>query len=73
MRNDQNVKDETFGRAKIEPSQIKVVIQSEEVPKASPEEVVKPELLPKALNIGFDEDPKFDSKNLFAKKPKLKN
>ena len=38
-----------------------------------PEEVVKPEPLPKALNIGFDEDPKFDSKNLFAKKPKLKN
>jgi len=28
---------------------------------------------PKALNIGFDEDPLFDNKDLFAKKPKLKN
>jgi len=28
---------------------------------------------PTAINIGFDEDPLFDGKDLFSKKPKLKN
>ena len=40
---------------------------------STPLEVKNSEPRPKALNIGFDEDPLFDSKDLFAKKPKLKN
>jgi len=40
---------------------------------STPIEVKNSEPRPKAINIGFDEDPLFDSKDLFAKKPKLKN
>jgi hypothetical protein len=29
--------------------------------------------MPKALIIGFDDDPKFDENDPFSKKPKLKN
>ena len=42
-------------------------------PDKQKQQINESEFMPKALIIGFDDDPKFDENDPFSKKPKLKN